>query len=67
MVEELRHSGMVLPTLDATFLMLIQKEEHMQDPMKFRPIALCNPIYKMVIKIIANRIKLRLPEVISKE
>jgi len=46
---------------------LIPKEEITITPDKFRPIALCNVIYKVISKVIANRLKLFLPMLISPE
>jgi hypothetical protein len=66
-IEESRASGLVLPALNATFLTLIPKEERVTNPKQFRPIALCNVIYKIITKVIANRLKPILPFVISKE
>jgi hypothetical protein len=66
-VEESRASGLVLPALNATFLTLILKEERVTNPKQFRPIALCNVIYKIITKVIATRLKPILPFVISKE
>jgi hypothetical protein len=66
-VEESRTSGVVLPALNATFLTLIPKEERVTNPKQFRPIALCNVIYKIITKVVANRLKPILTHVISKE
>jgi hypothetical protein len=66
-VEESRTSGLVLPALNATFLTLIPKEERVTNPKHFRPIALCNVIYKIITKVIATRLKPILPFIISKE
>jgi hypothetical protein len=66
-VEESRASGVVLPALNATFLTLIPKEERVTNPKHFRPIALCNVVYKIITKVIANRLKPILTHVISKE
>jgi hypothetical protein len=66
-VEESRMSGQVLSALNATFLTLIPKEERVTNPKQFRPIALCNVIYKIITKVIANRLKPIFPYVISKE
>ena len=52
---------------NATFLTLIPKEIGSEDPGKFRPIALCNVIYKIITKVIANRLRPLLPILISPE
>jgi hypothetical protein len=63
-ISQLRQSS---PTLNATFLTLIPKEERVTNPKNFRPIALCNVIYKIISKVIALRLKPILPFIISKE
>jgi hypothetical protein len=67
LIEESRVSGKVLPALNATFLTLIPKEERVTNPKNFRPIVLCNVIYKIISKVIAMRLKPILPFIISKE
>ena len=57
----------MLKALNATFLALIPKEKGMEDPVKLRPIALCNVIYKIISKVIANRLRPLLPFLISPE
>jgi hypothetical protein len=66
-VEESRTSGQVLSALNATFITLIPKEERATNPKQFRPISLCNVIYKIITKVIANRLKPILPTIISNE
>ena len=56
-VEESRKSRGVLKAFNATFLSLIPKGEGADTLGKFRPIALCNVIYKIFSKVIANRLK----------
>ena len=59
--------GYVSRVLNATFIALISKCEKLVSFLDFRPISVCNLVYKMISKIIANRIKLVLAEVVSKE
>ena len=66
-VENSRKTGGILKAFNATFLALIPKENGTEDPGKFRPIALCNVIYKIITKVIANRLKPILPLLISPE
>lgn len=51
----------VLKAINATFLTLIPKSENTDFPDQFRPIALCNFIYKIISKVLANHIKNILP------
>jgi len=66
-VEESMTLHWLLPSLNATFIALIHKEEHSITPDKFRPIALYNFIYKVISKVIASHLKLLFPLLISPE
>ena len=66
-VEDSRVSRRILPTLNATFLTLIPKYEGDDSPDKFKPISLCNVIYKIITKVIVNRLKFLLLGLISHE
>ena len=66
-MEDFRKRRNILRDLNSTFLTLIPKENGTEDPGKLRPIALCNFIYKIISKVMANRLRLPLPLIISLE
>ena len=53
--------------INNTCIILISKIDSPEDLGQFRPISLCNVIYKIVSKVMANRLKLILSEIISEE
>ena len=59
--------GRITPSLNSTFLALIPKKDKPTTFADFRPISLCNLIYKLISKIIAVRLKLHLDSHISQE
>lgn len=57
MAEESRLQGMVTGALNATFIALIPKCEKPSSFNEFRPISLCNVVYKVITKVICNKMK----------
>jgi ribonuclease HI len=67
MVEHSRINGKVLGSINSTFLALIPKENNSASFNDYRPISLCNLIYKISSKILSNRIKPFLERCLSAE
>ena len=53
--------------INNTFIVLIPKVNRPEELGQFRPISLCNVIYKIVSKVLANRLKMLLPEIVSEK
>jgi hypothetical protein len=67
MVEESRINGKVFGSLNYTFLALIPKENNSVSFNDYRSISLCNLIYKVISKVLSNRIKPILERCLSVE
>lgn len=67
LVEESISMHWILPSLNATFLALVPKGDEPNTLDKYRPIALWNAIYKLISKVLVNRLKPLLPLLISPE
>ena len=59
------NSGSILKSINHTFITLIPKVKNPEKVSKFRPISLCNVIYKIVSKVTTNRLKPLLNKIIS--
>ena len=60
------NSGSLPKSLNHTFITLIPKTKNPENVTKFKPISLCNVLYKFFSKVLANRLKRVLPNIISK-
>lgn len=56
-VKAFLHSGRLLKEVNHTFLALIPKVDNPKSASHFRPISLYSTIYKMILRIIVNRLK----------
>ena len=50
------NSGIVLESLNTTFITFIPKIKNPKKVSNFRPISLCNVIYKLIAKVVANHL-----------
>ena len=51
------NSGVVPESLNSTFIALIPKVKHPKRVADFHPISLCNVVYKLISKVLVNRLK----------
>jgi hypothetical protein len=51
--------------VNVTHMALIPKKQNLEHVTEFRPISLCNVIYKVISKVMVNRLKRILPAIIS--
>ncbi len=58
------NSGKILQKINLAHISLIPKKKNPECMSDFRPISLCNMIYKIISKVFANRLKLVLPCII---
>ena len=65
-VLNILNTGEMPPKLNDTYICLIPKTKNPQKITDFRPISLCNVMYRILAKVLANRLKKILSEVVSK-
>jgi hypothetical protein len=64
-VKKVWYNPLLLREVNFTDICLIPKVEHPENIQQFRPISLCNTIYKIVSKVLTNRIKQTISRVVS--
>ena len=64
-VLDFLNNGNMLPNINHTNIVLIPKVKNPKRMSEFRPRSLCNVIYKIISKVLANRLKQILPQIIS--
>ena len=58
-------TGKLLKQVNATNLCLIPECEQVDDVTKYRPITCCNVLYKIISKMLCQRLKIVLPHIIN--
>jgi hypothetical protein len=59
------NSGKLIRSINHTNITLIPKVKSPEKVTDYRPISLCNVLYKIISKVVANRLKAILPSIIS--
>ena len=65
MVLNVLNHNLPIPELNKTNISLILKINNPKRMTDFHPISLCNVVYKLISKTLANRLKALLPHIIS--
>eukprot|EP00253_Pinus_taeda_P009224 PITA_09224 len=65
--EDSTGSKTILKALNTSFISLIPKQDSAQIADKYRPIDLCNVVYKIISKGVADRLKPLLPSLVAEE
>ena len=60
-VLDFLNSGNMIPEINYTHIVLIPKVKFLEKNSDFRSISLCNVIYKIISKVLANKLKQILP------
>lgn len=64
MIREFFCSGALDPSINRTLISLIPKVAVPQSLKDFRPISLCNTVYKVITKLVSNRLKSFMPDLV---
>ena len=58
--------GKFVKSLNSTFLVMVPKKEGAEDFKDFRPISLVGSLYKLIAKVLANRLKKVMGRMVNK-
>jgi len=64
-IRDFQSTGFILRGCNASFITLVPKKDNPSDLNEFRPISLVSCVYKILSKILANRLKKVLPSIID--
>lgn len=64
-IQSFFQKGFLPKGINSTILALIPKRDGVREMKDYRPISCCNVIYKVISKILANRMRLILPTIIA--
>lgn len=64
-VQSFFNYGFLYDDINYTYIALVPKKNNPSGVVDFRPISLCNFVYKILSKVMANRLKIILPYIIS--
>lgn len=65
-VFDFLNTGVLDASVNSTYIALVPKIKYPSKLMDYQPISLCNVLYKLISKVLANRLKHILPTIISK-
>ena len=65
MVLNVLNSNMSMVEINKTNITLVPKIKNPTKMTDFRPISLCKVVYKLISKVLANHLKIILPQIIS--
>ena len=51
------NAGIIPEAINTTFICLIPKIKNLKKVLDLRPISLCNVIYKLIARVVVNRLK----------
>ena len=65
MVLNVLNSNMSMVEINRTNITLVPKIKNPTKIIDFRPISMCNVVYKLISKVLANCLKIILPQIVS--